>query len=279
MDVFPSSKPGEMTEMDRFIFDCFGYIVIEDVLSKEECEKTLEAAIRIHEGQPKNDLKQIGRGFENEPAIERLIDHPAVLPKIRALLGENFLLGGAWCTILPAKSTWLHWHQDGSSAYDYKEVSYPVPLIQLRASFNLTDQDDLNMGNMMMIPGSHKSKFSLPKESREALDAAPIQQIIRAKAGSVLLFHNGVWHTPMPNNQDYHRYNMHYIYCPVWVRRGDRHFTSREFLAKTSPRRAAIMGDYDRPEGPFLGGFPPIPFDDAWVDPGLEPTKSPVAVP
>ena len=33
--------------------------------------------------------------------------------------------------------------------YDYKDVSYPLPLLQLRASFALTDQSDDNTGNMI----------------------------------------------------------------------------------------------------------------------------------
>jgi ectoine hydroxylase-related dioxygenase (phytanoyl-CoA dioxygenase family) len=271
METFPLSQPGAFTDMDRFMFECFGYLIIEDVLNAEECEKTLEAATRIHQDYPKDDLRQVGKGFYTEPAMERLIDHPAILPKIRGLLGDNFVLGAAWCTILPAKYRWLHWHQDGSSVYDYKDVGYPIPLLQLRASYNLTDQSELNMGNMMMIPGSHRSRVSLPRESHEALVASPIQQTIRAKAGSVLLFHNGVYHTPMPNDMDYDRYNMHYIYCPIWMRRGDRQETSPEFLERTSPRRRAMMGDFNRADAPFLGGFTPIPFDDEWVDPGLEP--------
>ena len=56
----PYSKPGAMTEMDQFIFECFGYLVIEDVLTEEECDAVLEAAKRVHAGQPKERLMQIG---------------------------------------------------------------------------------------------------------------------------------------------------------------------------------------------------------------------------
>ncbi len=262
LTAIPISKPGVMTDMDRFIFECFGYIVIEDVLSADECEETLEAAIRLHAGRPKERLLQLGKGFEHEPTIERLIDHPAVLPKVRALLGDRFVLQAAWCTVQPAGSQSVGWHQDGSGAFDFKSLGYPVPLLQLRASFNLTDQSETFMGNMMMIPGSHRSPIPLPEAMRHEIYACPIQQIICARRGSVLLFHNGVFHSPMPNNRDFDRYNMHYIYSPPWLRRSDRDATDPEFLKHTTPLRRALMGDYERPDVPFGGGFPAIPFED-----------------
>ncbi len=261
-ELMPISQPGAMTEMDHFVFECFGYLIIPDVLSEEECDEALEAAKRVHGSRPAEKFLQIGKGFEHEPVLERLIDHPAVLPKVRALLGDRFVLQAAWCTVLPANAGAVGWHQDGSGAYDFKQLGYPVPLLQLRASYSLTDQSEENMGNMIMIPGSHRSPVPLPKEVRKEAYASPIQHIVRAKRGSVLLFHNGVWHSPMPSHLDYDRYNMHYIYSPPWLRRSDRDATDPEFLQQTTPRLRALMGDYDRPDVPFAGGFPPIPFDD-----------------
>lgn len=262
LTILPLVKPGTMTDMDRFIFECFGYIVIEDVLTSTEIEGALDAAKRLHAGQIKGKLNQIGRGFEQEATLERLIDHPAILPKIRALLGERFLLQAAWCTVQPAGSQSVGWHQDGSSAYDFKELGYPIPLLQLRVSYNLTDQSQPFMGNMMMIPGSHRSRLALPDSVSQEIYACPVQHIVCAKPGSVLIFHNGVIHSPMPNDRDFDRYNMHYIFSPPWLRRSDRDATAPEFLARTTPLRRALMGDYDRPDTPFGGGFPAIPFDE-----------------
>lgn len=261
LTTLPVVKPGTMTEMERFMFECFGYIVIEDVLSPAEVEETLDAAKRLHSGKSTGKLHQIGKGFEQEPALERLIDHPAILPKVRALYGDRFVLQAAWCTVQPAKSQSIGWHADGSSAYEFKELAYPVPLLQLRVSFNLTDQSEPFMGNMMLIPGSHRSRLDLPIAVRSQVQACPIQQIIYAKSGSVLIFHNGVWHSPMPNNRDFDRYNMHFIYSPPWLRRSDRDATDPAFLEHTTPLRRALMGDYDRPDVPFAGGFPAIPFE------------------
>ena len=253
-ELSPLAAPGPMTEMERFIFECWGYLIIPDVLSEAECDEALAAAKRVHGNQPAEKFKQIGRGFEKEPVLERLMDHPAVLPKVRALYGDRFVLQAAWCTVMPARSEHSSWHQDGSSAYDFKQLGFPVPLLQLRASVSLTDQSELGMGNMALIPGSHRSPVPLPQSVRKQPGASPIQHIIRAGRGSVLLFHNGVWHCPMPSKLSYDRYNMHFIYSPPWLRRSDREATDPAFLARTTPRRRALAGDYDRPDIPFGGG-------------------------
>jgi ectoine hydroxylase-related dioxygenase (phytanoyl-CoA dioxygenase family) len=141
-------------------------------------------------------------------------------------------------------------------------VAYPLPLLQLRASYAITDQSEDNMGNMIMIPGSHRSPLQLPKEARKSIYASPIQHILRVKRGAVLLFHNGVWHSPMPNKLDYDRFNMHFIYSPPWLRRADREASDPAWLARTTPLRRALAGDYESPSAPFGGRIPPIPFDD-----------------
>ena len=260
-DMMPLAQPGTMTELERFMFESFGYIIIEDVLSADEVAETLESSQRLHANRD-SAWEQIGKGFETESAIERLIDHPAILPKVRALYGDRFILQSAWCTVQRAGSQSVGWHQDGSGVYEFAKLSYPLPLLQLRASYALTDQSMPFMGNMIMIPGSHRSPVSLPKEVRKQIDAIAIQHTVLCKAGTVMLFHNGVWHSPMPNNMDFDRYNMHYIYSPPWVRRSDRFETDKAFLERTTPMRRALMGDYERPDAPFGAGVPPLPFED-----------------
>ena len=259
--MLPIAQPGPMTEHDRFTFECFGYIIIEDALTPEETAAALAASKRLHAATD-NAWRQIGACVEKEPALANLIDHPAILPKVRALYGDQFVLQSAWCTMQAATSESIGWHQDGSGVYEFRQVSFPPPLLQLRASYSLTDQSREFMGNMMMIPGSHRSPVPLPEDKRKQLTVSPIQHNILCRPGTALLFHNGVWHSPMPNHQDFDRYNIHYIYSPPWLRRSDRFATDPEFLAQTTPLRRALMGEYERPDAPFGAGVPAIPFED-----------------
>lgn len=257
----PEVQPGDFTELDRFIFESWGYLVIPGVLTKEESEECYEASKRLHAGRDRS-WGQLGRSYETEPSLEQLIDHPAVLPKVRGLYGDRFILQASWNTMQPAGGGVGGWHQDGSSAFDFSKLGYPVPLIQLRASFLLTDQTEPGMGNMELIPGSHRSTVPLPAGIRNERDDVIIGHVICAPAGSVLLFHNGVWHRTYAHHGDQDRYTAHYVYSPPWVRAADRFQNSPEFLERTTPMRRALMGEFERPEAPFGSSYTPLPFDE-----------------
>lgn len=257
----PEVDPGEFTELDRFIFESWGYLVIPGVLTKDEADECYEASRRLHADRERA-WGQLGRGYETEPSLERLIDHPAVLPKVRGLYGDRFLLQASWNTMQPAGGGVGGWHQDGSSAFNFNKLGYPVPLIQLRASFLLTDQTEPGMGNMELVPGSHRSTVPLPDEIRRARGEVPIGHVICAEAGSVLLFHNGVWHRTYTHHGDQDRYTAHYVYSPPWVRAADRLQNSPDFLERTTPMRRALMGDFERPDAPFGASYTPLPFGE-----------------
>jgi ectoine hydroxylase len=257
----PVVQPGELSALDRFVFESWGYFVIPDVLSRNEVEACYEASARLH-AQRGREWGQLGRGYEREPSLEALIDHPAVLPKIRGLYGDRFVLQAAWNTMQPAHGAVGGWHQDGSSAFDYKQLGYPVPLIQLRASFLLNDQSEPDMGNLELIPGSHRARVPLPEDLRAAKGDVPIGHVICARAGSVLVFHNAVWHRACAHHGEQDRYTAHYVYSPPWVRPADRSVNSAEFLERTTPLRRALMGEFARPDAPYGIGYESPPFGD-----------------
>lgn len=255
-DVFsPVVRPGELTELDRFVFESWGYLIIPNVLSAEEVAECLAASQRLHEAGGTSAWAQIGRGYESEPALERLIDHPAILPKVRGLYGDRFILQAGWNTLQPAHGETGGWHQDGSGAYDFKHLGYPIPLIQLRISYLLTDQSRPRTGNMELIPGSHRSLVPLPHHIRRAREDVPIGHVICAEAGTALLFHNAVWHRTYAHDGDYDRYTMHYVYSPPWVRPSDRFQNSPEFLERTTVLRRGLMAEFSRPDAPYGIGY------------------------
>jgi ectoine hydroxylase len=255
-------QPGVLSDRERFIFESWGYLIIRDVLSAAEVEDCLAASRRVHAAAGTVGWGQVGRGYESEPALERLIDHPGVLPKVRGLYGDRFILQSGWNTMQPAHGKMGGWHQDGSSAYDFYKLGYPIPLLQLRASYLLTDQSRPGMGNMELIPGSHRSMVRLPDTARTGDDVPGISHVICAPAGAVLLFHNAVWHRAYEHLGDYDRYTMHMIYSPPWVRASDRLANSQEFLERTTPLRRALMGEYARPDAPFGANYPALPFEE-----------------
>ena len=255
----PIAKPGALTEEERFMFETFGYLIIPDALTPDETQACLEAAQRLHAPYPKGEWRQLGHTYETEPAIENLIDHPSVLPKVRALLGDYFILQSSWCTTQPAGGKSGGYHQDGSGVYEFRRLALPTPLVQLRIGYFLTDQSQPNMGNMAMIPGTHNVQMKLPK-GVSAKDDLPIHQVVCGKPGTGLLFHQGVYHRTHLNEMTFDRYTMHMIYAPPWLVPSDRSGNDKAFLERTTPLRRTLVGEWKRPEEPFGVGYERPPF-------------------
>jgi len=260
--MIPSAKPGPLTDREQFMFETFGYLVIPGALSQSEVEACLAASKKVHESLGTRKGRQIGHLHESEAAIENLLDHPSVLPKVRALMGDYFIIQSTWCTLQPARTKPGGYHQDGSGVYQFRRLGTPTPLVQLRVGYYLTDQSEPDMGNMVMIPGSHSPQMTLPKGITPDEDDLPIHQVICGEPGTALLFHQGVYHRTGANKMDFDRYTMHIVYAPPWLTPSDRMANDPEFLARTTPLRRALMGEWERPEQPFGVGYPRPPFED-----------------
>jgi hypothetical protein len=257
--MMPLGRPGPMTDAERFVFDAWGYLIIPDALTPEETQACTEAAERCYADIPKDQWRQLGNTFEKEPAFEALIDHPSVLPKARALFGESFILQSSWCTMVPSGFPGGGFHQDGSSTFEFRRLATPTPLVQLRVGYILTDQWEPGVGNLEMIPGTHNSSVPLPRGAGRDGELASITHVVCGKPGTAVMFHQGVYHRGGPNLQDYSRYIIHMVYAPPWLHRSDRLVNTPEFLARTTPLRRALMGQFEYPEKCMH--MPALPFD------------------
>jgi ectoine hydroxylase len=261
--MIPLAAPGAMTARERFMFDTFGYLVIPDALSATEVADVLAASRRAHDQYPKGEWRQLGHLYETEPAIENLMDHPSILPKIRALMGDYFIVQSTWATVQPAHTKAGGYHQDGSGVYEFRRLAgTQTPLMQLRVGYYLTDQSEDGMGNMVMIPGSHNHMTPWPKPIVPDDDDLPIRDVICGKPGTALLFHQGVFHRTGRNERDFDRHTMHVVYSPPWLIPSDRSRNNPEFLARTTPLRRALVGEWSRPDEPFGVGYSRPPFVD-----------------
>ena len=254
----PIGAPGRLTEEERFLIEVCGYLVIPKALTESEVQACLAAAKRLHEPYPANEWRQLGAAYEKEPAFEALIDHPSVLPKARALLGDYFIVQSSWCTVSPAGFPGGNWHQDGSAPYEFRRLGPPTPLVQLRVGYFLTDQSEPDMGNMVMIPGSHNARIPVPKGTGDL----SIQHVVRGKPGDALLFHQGVYHRGTKNERDQPRFIQHIVYAPPWLIPSDRTRNDLAFLERTTPLRRALLGEWKRPEEPFGVGYAKPPFPE-----------------
>ena len=110
-----------MTEDERFMFECYGYLIIEDVMTPDEIDAALAASKRIHTDTTEV-FSPLGNSYEREPALARLIEHPAVIPKVRGLYGDKFVMQSGWCArLVKANGSIVGWHQDGSGSYGFEK--------------------------------------------------------------------------------------------------------------------------------------------------------------
>ena len=110
--------------------------------------------------------------------------------------------------------------------------------------------DDVNLDNgpLEVIPGSHKAAGVPPKDVLE-LDRLSVP--VLGRAGSVFVFHNGLWHGGIENKTDSPRITAHIIYAPVWLRPIGSHRYPDEFKRALTPRRRLLLADNDNPRLKF----------------------------
>ena len=128
-------------------------------------------------------------------------------------------------------------------------------MLHLKIGWFLTDLDAPDMGNFLLIPGSHRGKFprsdadavalSSPSRFQEVdeIDAGvPGAEQVLLRAGDALLFHNALWHAVSRNRSQVRRKNVFFVYAPLWMRLGDRMSSSPELIARADPVRRQLLG-------------------------------------
>ena len=93
-----------MTPEEKFMFDLEGYLVVRNVLSKEEVDQCNEVADRIARDQfeiYRDDGLKLARNITLwDPCIQSLIDHPKIVPYLIELLGPSIHFDQDYCIFL-----------------------------------------------------------------------------------------------------------------------------------------------------------------------------------
>ena len=130
------------------------------------------------------------------------------------------------------------WHPDGPKPYYFPRINGEMPQMQLKVGFFLTEIDRPDMGNLCVVPGSHKNGFpKIPEGLEYALkitsftEFRQVEQIdagvpgarqLMVEPGDAIGMHNGLFHCVVRNTSNVRRKNLYYAYGPMWQRAGDR---------------------------------------------------------
>src|SRR5882762_1525686 len=186
-------------ELQQYLFDLQGYLVIPNVLGAAEVAELNRLIDAQRLPSPRGSIRfgsAAGKhgpdhGFLNwgEPFC-RLLDHEAIMPILRLRLGDCFRLDRLY----------------GIRMHKGQTMGFMV------AAWSLADAGPAH-GGFWCIPGSHKSHFKLPRQIHEAPEKASCVVIPDVPAGSVVLFSEAVMHGTAPWRADHERRTLLYKYC------------------------------------------------------------------
>ncbi len=237
-------------ELQQYLFDVQGYLVIEDALNSEEVAAlnrlidkqnlpppeesprfgsapTLGASMLQAEDVPESKLKAdpsaaVGAGFLEwgKPFCD-LLDHDAILPVLRFRLGDAFRLDRLYGMYMRRGMSYGVLHADYGATAKQSGVAageyYAFRSNQIYDGFivvawALSDAGG-ELGGFCCVPGSHKSHYKLPRQIDENFLDSPFVVVPEMPAGSVILFTEALTHGTSTWHGEHERRTALYKYC------------------------------------------------------------------
>ena len=209
-----------MTDLEKFLFDLWGYVVIDDVLTQEEIVAANKATdlhtklITNREPGLSQDSEKLkaekGRGeFRQNPLtfdkpwctpFRRMLTHPRIIDIFNEILGNGFRLDHGPGLIQMEQGTEGHWLHGGMTFDPSQYHRFEHGKMQCGlcvASWQLTDVLEGD-GGFACIPGSHKSNYRPLSQMLSAENDLGTVKQISAKAGSVIIFNEALVHGTLP---------------------------------------------------------------------------------
>ncbi|MBL4806523.1 MAG: phytanoyl-CoA dioxygenase family protein [Rhodobacteraceae bacterium] len=266
------------SDMDRYLFDLNGYLILRSALTAEQvaaCNRSYDAYqtidgrvnvnnVHVHSSDRQEGL-MLQQLYEGGKVWEDLIDHPAWFDKIVHFLGtddpENFdghhgpaFIDECFGTIR-GKGGAQRLHSGGhvgTIRTQYRFHAGKFHCGQVNVLMALTDIGPGD-GATMVIPGSHKSNIrhpqTVPVEDRgKELSTDGIEGAIEVhlNAGDAVLFVDAIMHGSARRTNAGKRRVAVYRYGPSWGYFRHPFRPSAELLERLTPRQRSIIMPHDR---------------------------------
>ena len=275
-------NPAPCTDMERYLFDLNGYLVLRGALSASEvaaCNAILDeledtapgewrGRVQGHNFTGPHEGLNLQQIYEAGPAFERLIDHPSWIAKVVHFLGTdiaNFDGYHGRCFIdenfasIRGKGEAIGLHSGGHERvvrcqFRYHDGRFHCGQINILMAFNDIGAGD---GATMVIPGSHKSNIRHPEFDTAAMsgNATSVDGVtgaieVHLNAGDALLFVDAIMHGSAARVNPGQRRMAVYRYGPSWGFFRHNYRPSEELLARLSPQQQQIVMPHKPPELP-----------------------------
>jgi hypothetical protein len=259
-----------VTEMDRYLFDLRGYLLLKGALSRDHVRRINETIDDLPDMNPGDWYGYVHReNFEASRGIayqqiyeagrpfEELIDHPAWIEKVKTFIGgegthdyhngelfidENFASlrgpGGA-----------IGLHSGGHTLvkrteYRYKNGQFGCGQINILIALTDIGPGD---GATMVIPGSHKQNLPHPQLAQSSIgEGSSVDGVegaieVHMDAGDAILFVDALSHGSAKRVNAGERRILVYRYGPAWGTFRFGYQPSPELLERLTPRRRKIV--------------------------------------
>jgi ectoine hydroxylase-related dioxygenase (phytanoyl-CoA dioxygenase family) len=245
-----------MTDLERYLFDLQGFLVVEDVLTPAEVAR-LNEVIDCHtegvKGTDGSDARIYGFLAWEEDCVRDLIDHPRMLPYLKALLGEGFRLDHEYGMYMGPGIKGLSLHGGGTPYQPHQFYHYHNGRMHNGLTvfaYALTDVRPGD-GGFCCVPGSHKANFPCPPELRRFEVSPGCVAHVPMRAGSALIFTEALTHGTLDWTAPYERRALLFKYSPAYESWG-RANRSPELLDRLTERQRRIL------EPPYIWKRQPI---------------------
>lgn len=255
------------TDAERFFFDSQGYLVLEHFLDPDHTARLNDALDRTlarrraqqlagetHNGitTVDGDSTRIFYILDDDPLFLELLDGPPMLAYVHALLSNKpHHHASDAIDEVGLSGRGMGWHIDGHDD-GFRNLGWPIPLLQLKVGYYLSDMTEPGQGNLCIAPGSHKARTRPGDDDLRLPQPFPGALEICAPAGTAILFHNALWHSGGPWTRAGGRRRMLYFaYEHPWMVASQEHWSyPKAFYAGLSPERRALFHGFvfDPPE-------------------------------
>ena len=212
-------------------YDAQGYVHIKNALSGEELQRVQTAFYKAEEHNTLRDL------FNQDDCFIDLVDHPAWLPIVHAIVGDDIQLRYLRGGIVRANAdSGSGWHCDLSNLTG---VYLPDSIIMTKL-FVYIDPVPENGACLSFVPGSHRYAMGHPLPDIDTHDAMSHHVKMVAEPGDAVLMNGYTWHARFHNGSDTPRKAIESSYIHAWMK------TQFEF-DDLSPRvQKIILADHNR---------------------------------
>ncbi|NQX63344.1 phytanoyl-CoA dioxygenase family protein [Paenibacillus qinlingensis] len=228
------STLSDLTEEHVKQFWARGYLVVEQALSIEEVNTSLEAVMDILSGastgtkiqfvKPRNELttleeielaaRKLSDYIDHEPRLRDIAYHPSIMEALGKLFGEEAKVAQDQAILKPPTGgAEKPWHQDMA----YGPLAYDKAVIGL---WTALDPAELDNGCMHVIPYSHREGGAPHYAVRDWQLCDRSVQVdhdvaVPLQPGGVLIFHGLLHHGTPPNFSAKRRRALQVHYAPI----------------------------------------------------------------